>query len=91
MSLASMYESYFLAYTFSRIQSGLDNFDEWRLVMASLTNLGVKGILCGFILVPECKAGSLFRIRDLYTNSNLDPPTTFSTSSTVTKFEDIFP
>ena len=58
-SSASIYEStgsqFFRATT--RIQSGLDAFDESRLVMTFLTIFGVTEILCSFRLVLEEETG----------------------------------
>ena len=43
--------------TTTGIQSGPDAFDEPRIVMTLLTNLGVTEILCSFRLVLEGKTG----------------------------------
>ena len=39
------------------VQSGSDDFDKSRLFMTFLTNFGVTGVLRGFRLVLERKAG----------------------------------
>ena len=43
--------------TTTEIQSGADTFDKSRLVKAFLSDVGVKRLLCIFILVLEGKAG----------------------------------
>ena len=43
--------------TSTRIQSRPGTFDESRLVMTPLTNVGVRGILCTLRLVIEEKVG----------------------------------
>ena len=48
--------SQFFRTTFG-IQSGLDAFDESRLIMTFLTIFGVTEILCSFRLVLEGKTG----------------------------------
>ena len=56
-SLASMYESsgsHFFRIT-ARIQSDTGAFDESRLIITFLTNLGVRRILCVFRLILEGK------------------------------------